>query len=457
MIYIKSFKNYEEFKSIFGVVEHGNGVKSRKNKILLAWLKDRRFLKWWLEFRSVCISHNHCEEEMDMDSYLFAKDMASAKRCLEFLLSSGVNWNNLYSRMDEVLYKIPFEDIRWTMWHPHFSLDTRRGLCDDGDFKSVRYVNNERERVFKMKAGKFITSCIDNVTSTKILPEQVKRWAGEEFARDWQSYAEQAVDTNKYELHVNHNFADIYDSRCCLGDFKSCMTNKDNYSFYEYSIDCKAAYLTNEDGDIVARCIVYQDVRDDSCNHYRLAERQYSTDGDDVLKQILVDKLIKAGEIDGYKRVGADCHDNMNFVTNDGESMKHLVLSIDCRLDFGDRVSYQDSFVYYDKDCGRAYNCGDVDYDYELDTTEDIFGTDDACWSEVNACYIANDEAVYDDYNEDYIYTKQSTDAIFRGERININRDYVENNSSWLWSDHEDMYIYYDECIYVDIYDDYFS
>lgn len=36
MIYIKSFKNYEEFKVLFGVVEHGNGVKSRKNKIL--WL-----------------------------------------------------------------------------------------------------------------------------------------------------------------------------------------------------------------------------------------------------------------------------------------------------------------------------------------------------------------------------------------------------------------------------------
>lgn len=31
MIYIKSFKNYEEFKKLFAIVEHGNGAKSRKN------------------------------------------------------------------------------------------------------------------------------------------------------------------------------------------------------------------------------------------------------------------------------------------------------------------------------------------------------------------------------------------------------------------------------------------
>lgn len=42
MIYIKSFKNYDEFKQLFGVVKHGNGVVSRKNKILLACLKNRK-------------------------------------------------------------------------------------------------------------------------------------------------------------------------------------------------------------------------------------------------------------------------------------------------------------------------------------------------------------------------------------------------------------------------------
>ena len=44
MLYYK-FKNYEEFKEMFGIVKHGNGVCSRKNKILLAYIKNRRLLQ----------------------------------------------------------------------------------------------------------------------------------------------------------------------------------------------------------------------------------------------------------------------------------------------------------------------------------------------------------------------------------------------------------------------------
>ena len=35
-----NFKNYEGFKQRFGIIEHGNGEKSRKNKILLAYIKQ---------------------------------------------------------------------------------------------------------------------------------------------------------------------------------------------------------------------------------------------------------------------------------------------------------------------------------------------------------------------------------------------------------------------------------
>ena len=43
MIYYK-FKNYEEFKELFGIVKHGNGNKSRKNKILLSFIKNKKLL-----------------------------------------------------------------------------------------------------------------------------------------------------------------------------------------------------------------------------------------------------------------------------------------------------------------------------------------------------------------------------------------------------------------------------
>ena len=44
MLYF-DFKNYEEFKEIFGIIKHGNGVKSRKNKILLSLYKERKNLQ----------------------------------------------------------------------------------------------------------------------------------------------------------------------------------------------------------------------------------------------------------------------------------------------------------------------------------------------------------------------------------------------------------------------------
>ena len=33
---IQSFKNAQEFQELFGIQEHNNGVKNRRNKILLA-------------------------------------------------------------------------------------------------------------------------------------------------------------------------------------------------------------------------------------------------------------------------------------------------------------------------------------------------------------------------------------------------------------------------------------
>lgn len=451
MIYIKSFKNYDEFKQLFGVVKHGNGVVSRKNKILLACLKDRKLFHWWLGFKEWCDRKDYkCLYEAH--DYLRATNMDDLKAFAKHMVGCLV-----YNDPDneDTLYYTHFDKrFRYILCSTTIRLDGFNGICTDGDSKSIRYENIERGRIFKMKAGKFITRCIEECRIPReYMPEQLKRWIGEEFARDWQVYAEQRV-SNNYTLHVDDDFEAIYDSDRCLGDFGSCMTDKGHHTFYRDAIKAKAAYITDEDDMIVARCIVYTDVWDESNNHYRLAERQYSSGQDDVLKQILVDKLIMAGEIDGYKRVGASCHDNRNFVRNNGESMHGLSLYIECNLEDQDVLSYQDSFVYYDYKDNTSCNNSSAHYDYELDSTDEYFEPD-GNYSEWNNCIIPEGESAYDDYYDDWMYSSQSEDAIYNGRHINVNCERMKEDDRWCWSDYERAYIFEDECCYVEKVEDY--
>lgn len=440
MIYIKSFKNYDEFKQLFSVVKHGNGVVSRKNKILLACLKNRKLFHWWLGFKE------QDDRLTDNCDYLRATNMDDLKYFAKHMVSDIALHD---PDSEDTLYILSFDkDFPYTLYSTTLSLDTLRGVCTDGDVKSIRYKNIERGRIFKMKAGRLISRCIEeNRIPREYMPEQLKRWIGEEFARDWQVYAEQRANNN-YTLHVDDDFEAIYDGERCLGDFGSCMTDKGHHTFYRDAIKAKAAYITDDDM-IVARCIVYTDVWDENNNHYRLAERQYSSGQDDVLKQILVDKLIKAGEIDGYKRVGASCHDNRNFVRNNGESMHDLSLYIECNLEHNDVLSYQDSFVYYDYNDNTSCNNSSAYYDYELDSTDEYFELD-GNYSEWNECIIPEGDSTYDDYYEDWMYSSQSENAIYHGRRIQINGSRASGDYQWNWSDYEDAYLLDDECCYVE-------
>lgn len=146
MIYFKNFKNAKEFNEIFGVVEHGNGVKSRRNKILLEVLKNKEFHKWWK------LHGDRVYRDSGID-LMTVKSMGELKK-LAFVL---------------MRYVCGYEIILngYKMYSLKYKLDAYQGLCEDGDGRSVRYINTERgNRVFKMKAGKFIT----NVLPKAIIP-----------------------------------------------------------------------------------------------------------------------------------------------------------------------------------------------------------------------------------------------------------------------------------------------
>lgn len=409
MLYYQ-FENYLEFQACFGIVEHGNGEKSRKNKILLAYLKNKDLL------RQARITNDY--------SLLHISSMSQLKDVMtERIIESG-------------RYKsYPVELINSTFRSNTYETDNMQGLCQDGDAKSIRYINHNNGKVYKMRAGKFMRALIMENEFGHNLPEQVINWLCEDFTLEWNTYCLGAMPKN--QLTISQEFSKIYSSCYCESDFKSCMVDRDLDSFYSDSVDASAAYLTNEDGKIIARCIIYNKCYDEDGKVWRLAERQYSSGCNDSLKRALVDSLIRENAIDGYKKVGAGCCESTEFVDINGKSLSDKRFYIDCDLETYDTLSYQDSFKWYDIDLRRAYNHSENHYHYNLDRTEGSIDGDD-------------DDMNWDEYHE-CDTTSDTVSVLYHGREMSCSEDRLED---FTWCEREQMYIYTLDTAHCDVCDE---
>ena len=456
MINFKSFNNAKEFNEVFGLRECGNGNVSRKNKILLGCLKNRDFFKF-------CVSHE------EYKNCLFVNNMADFKR----VLFSDVERSSFAAYVDSTgcrdrKWKFTLDGEDYIFYVNNMEEDDNGGLCEDGDTGAIRYYNVEEDRVYKMKAGKFFNKILDYCEFGRILPQQAKCWLGEEFSTAWKSFAESRI-SNGYEFHYGDDLSDfeeIYSSDNRRGDFQSCMTDEDNSSMYYNAVRSHAAWLTDADGLMFARCIVWDEVHDETTGKIlRLAERQYSDGVKDVYKKMLVNELIKRGLIDGYKQIGASCHDNRAYVLNDGTSISDHDLWIDCYLADGDVVSYMDSFVYYDKDNNKAYNYYVSGSEECLNTTDGVYnGHSGQVYSEYYDEWLDEDDAYYveseSDYyrEEDVVCCAQCEDFALREYAVyneevdrwfcdeDCERAWMENNG-YVWDEVNECYIPEDESV----------
>ena len=415
MLYFK-FKNYEEFKAKFGTRIANNGKQVRSNNIVLAFLKH--------EFKC---KRFHNLRIMDINTVLY-------------IIKSDIRYGFDYLSLinDEPIFSY------------ELSLDNRKGVCDDGDAKSIRYVRNDNGRVFKMKAGKFYRHVLEQCRLTEKYCEQVIIYACEKFAEDWTAYIKSNYGDG-LKLHVNNDFYRIYDGYYLKGDFNSCMVGDEQYSFYENAVKAKAAYLTDPDDQIVARCVIFTEVFvEDEETTLRLAERQYSSEQDNTLKQVLVNKLIEGGHIDGYKRVGVDCHNKRAFVLNDGTDISSKNLYIKCRLDWGDTISYQDSFKHFDMDSQEADNhgygsIGLATTDSTLQNEEEYDSYHDRYCESVVTVY------VWDGYRGEYHQETCDDEDLCDFYYCDRYGDYYDEAH---WSDYECDYIPCDESVVCELTDD---
>ena len=408
-----NFYGYEGFKACFGLEKRENGTVVRKNRILLSHLKNPALLRYCREHNDYTLLHIYNMADLQ-------------KKVFEAIIKSGEN--------DE---KLPYrvELIGKTYYSSRYQTDETKGVCEDLDKNSVRYMNIDRNRVFKMRAGKFMRGLILETEIGKLLSPSVVNWlAGDVFTQQWCTYT--YGYTPEIELHVNDDFRSIYDSDCCKGNFGSCMVDKDRTSFYHDAVKAKAAYITDKTGLIVARAVLFTDVTDQDGKKWRLLERQYSSGGDDILKRLLVDKLIQEKHIDGYKIVGASCHEANAFVDTEGNSLSDRMFEIDCELDEEDTLSYQDSFKWYSYSRNKAYNYGNSNSSYNLDTTDlNLYGdTDDE-----------EDGGEWDAYHQYYC---DDTRLCYRnGREIWVDSD---NLDDFVWIESKNEYHHEEDCICCD-------
>lgn len=343
---IKSFKDAKEFNEIFGKNPSG----ARKNKILLTLLKDVNFWRKRKEF-----------------PVFFQKvvEMKSQQSLFDALLCQFKCWKPSIN-----FYGIMFFDCEFfSAENGRYGTDKQEGLCEDGDFTKIRVklFDNGKEVVRKTSPGKVLRQIISD-TQYSWLPDSVVNFLCEKFTEKWTAYAEDKI--GNFELCVDDDFGFIYDSSYCDGDFNSCMTDNGYEDFYDECVSAKAACLKKDDL-IVARCVIFTDVHDeDTGDVLRLAERQYSTDQDNLLKQMLVSKLIAGGHIDGFKTVGAGCHTPMDFVLNDGTPLVHK-MHIPCvwREDCN-HAPYMDSFKWFVDENDTLYNYHREDASHLFEETD---------------------------------------------------------------------------------------
>lgn len=388
------FKNYEEFKELFGFTEHGNGVKSRKNRILLSYLKQPELLK-------------KVRETGDY-SLVNIRSMAELRQVmLDHIQQSG---------KDDAALPYEMQLKNYSFWSDKYRTDGKKGVTLDGDTRAIRYINMESNHDYKMKCGKMFNHLINATEFGRSLPVQVITFLCEELTMEWCSHN---ALFNGMELHIDEDFERIYDSDYCKGDFHSCMVDKGHDSFYSDHVKgCKAAYLQNEEGMIIARAIIFT-AYDDSGKEYKVCERQYSTDCDDVLKRMLVDRLIMEGAISLFKKIGAGCSDANAFVGINGEDMSHLKLYIELDHFYSySTCSYQDSFKWVSFHKQRAYNHSDYVYDDMIDITDET----------LDDYHGESDDDEYDSYDDWHEYgCNETVVAYHNGHMYHVDVDNLDD------------------------------
>lgn len=314
-----------------------------------------------------------------------------------------------------------------------YEADEYNGRCIDGDVGAVRYIKLEDGKIYKMKIGKWILSILQNeynVVDLVGLP-LVNYWI-ETLTTQWKS---SGFTGERFTLKTQKEgltFEDIYSTDKCAGKLGSCMMDDEQYVFYDNAVDAEPVALYDQQEDvIVARAVIFHNVRDRDGHLYNYLERQYAKN--DICKELLIDKCYEKGIIDIHKSASAGYSDVTEIYNKERERLEDTFLSIEMNIEQGDTISFQDTFRYYhhDKKISSNLMIYGVNATCRLDTTDRVFNVGE--WDEYN------EEYTEDDLTDVYVW--DGTDYM----RQTVAEGYAEGAFQTYEGE------YYDHLVYSDI------
>lgn len=438
---MKEYKNFERFVRT-------NGKADRMNKFSFELLRDKDFRKsvrllFSCQFGKPCASEYY--------------DFLNTRWADECLLENINKYLYIYTGTPGCRLKLTLPGLS------NFRLSTTNEVDGNGKPKKytiIAYTKDGHKECRKSASKLYIEAYkYQSKAWNRTIPDKVLNRAAELFALKWEAYAK----LYDYTLNIDTDFESIYE----VDKFGSCMTGEGNYTMYNglHTMgEARACYLTNVEGDIVARAILWTNAKDENGKSYRLLDRCYSLNSDVSLQQVLIDTCIAEGKIDLYKPAGCSCHDNRNIKNVDGSDFKgylHTYLNID----EDDRVSYMDTFVFYNKNERAAYNYECDTYTHKLDTTcgrleepgvyseyyDEYIDEDDATWcSDVDSYVRCDDEDFY--YYNGETYQKSSSYYCEDTGNYYPNTDglyYCDENDSWYEYDTDLAFLEYKDAIWL--------
>ncbi len=348
------FKNYGEFCATYQA-ENLNGEKRRKNAVGLT------LMKWVFVNRAGL--ENTGLFRWSRVKRVSTNDSALSDLCR--LLGLPSLWQN----------------------GSHMRLPNNLFVCAPAYVAHDGEVTPEGAEVFVRKSGKIqlvkwgkiILNALHSLSLPASLPASVVNHVAEKLTEQCSA----AVLKDAVALRVDDDFAAAYSSEACGGvDFHSCMCDAGYWPFYRNAVTAKVAALVGADGAIKARAILwpevhgYTDPNTGEGKTLRMLDRVYFAA--ERYGKILLSKVTAAGLVDIYKPIGCDCRQATNIQAVNPDTLPGLIpclLWVNCTLNGGNAVSYQDTFKEYDPETNRASVEDDVDETeyFDLGTTSGVY------------------------------------------------------------------------------------